>query len=53
MWVCVNTAVTATAAAAAEPQPAAICAGPAGPSHRNPAAARAVHHLTDATGPAE
>ncbi len=46
------TAVTA-AATAAEPQPAAVCAGPAGPPHRNTAAAHAVHHLADTTGPAE
>lgn len=47
-----NTAVTA-AATAAEPQPAAVCAGPAGPPHCNTAAAGAVHHLADTTGPAE
>jgi len=47
-----NSAVTA-AATAAEPQPAAVCAGPAGPPHRNTAAARAVYHLADTTGPAE
>lgn len=46
-------AVTAAATASAEPQPAAVRAGPAGPSHRNPAAARAVYHLPDATGSAE
>lgn len=45
-------AVTA-AATAAEPQPAAVRAGPARPPHRNPAAACTVHHLPDATGSAE
>lgn len=45
-------AVTA-AATAAEPQPAAVCAGPAGPPHRNPAAACAIYHLPDATWSAE
>lgn len=46
-------AVAAVAAAAAEPQLAAVCAGPARSSNCRPAAASTVHHLPDAAGPAE
>lgn len=50
--MCVSVTAVA-AAAAAEPQLAAVCTGPARSSNCRPAAASAVHHLTDTTGSAE
>ena len=49
----IGVSAAAAAATAAEPGYAPVCPGAARTPHRYVTAAHAVHHLTDATGPAE